>query len=83
MYRQNVNNLIDLASDLGSGDPSGRVLKQLTHSFILCKLLEIIFKFLMSDSDEEGEKLVSDGRTGKDLSSFLARVGEIGKLAFL
>ena len=37
----------------------------------------------MSDSDEEGEKLVSDGRTGKDLSSFLARVGEIGKLAFL
>ena len=35
----------------------------------------------MSDSsDEEGDKLLGDGRTGKDLSSFLAKVDEIGTL---
>ena len=38
---------------------------------------------LMSDSDEEvAEKLLSDGRTGKDLSSLLAKVDEIGALSF-
>ena len=34
----------------------------------------------MSDSSDEGEKLLGDGRTGKDLSSFLAKVDEIGTL---
>lgn len=32
----------------------------------------------MSDSSDEGERLLSDGRTGKDLSSFLAKVDAIG-----
>ena len=34
----------------------------------------------MSDSSDEGDKLLSDARTGKDLSGFLAKVDEIGKL---
>ncbi len=33
---------------------------------------------MSGSSDEEGEKLLSDGRAGKDLSSFLAKVDEIG-----
>ena len=33
---------------------------------------------MSGSSDEEGEKLLSDGQTGKDLSSFLAKVDEIG-----